>query len=103
MSRPSSIHLCSESVSAIVIRSIPMTRFFRPVAVFLDHQPVRHLKSPTHRISLTPTHRVQEKCTAWAKAKRASKVAELVDLYWDGEPKGRSSDQAAGVPVPARW
>src|SRR5712664_2163383 len=34
-SRPSSVHLCSESVSAIVIRSIPMTRFFRPVAVFL--------------------------------------------------------------------
>jgi len=31
------------------------------------------------------------------------KVAELIDLYWDGEPKDRSSDQAASVPVPPRW
>jgi hypothetical protein len=49
------------------------------------------------------TPHAQEKCIARTKARRVWKVAELIDLYWDGEPKDRSLDQAAGVPVPARW
>jgi hypothetical protein len=73
------------------------------VLVFLDHHAVRHLRFPTHRISPTPTHRTQEQCIARAKARRAPNVAELIDLYWDGEPKERSLDQAARVPAPATW
>jgi len=40
---------------------------------------------------------------AWAKARRTPKLAELIDLYWDDEPKDRSLGQAASVPAPARW
>jgi len=89
--------------SAIVIRSIPMTRFFRPVAVFSTTN--QFATSNLQPIASHSPQRIafRRNATAWAKAKRAPKVAELVDLYWDGEPKGRSSDQAAGVPVPARW
>jgi len=47
--------------------------------------------------------RAEEKCIARAKTRRVPKVAEPIDLYWDGEPKDRSFDQAASVPVPARW
>jgi len=47
--------------------------------------------------------RAQEKCIAHAKAVRVRRVAQLIDLYWDGETKDRSLDQAASMPVPARW
>ena len=40
---------------------------------------------------------------AEAKTRKAAEVAELIDLDWDGEPKDRSLDQDASVPVPARW
>jgi len=30
-------------------------------------------------------------------------ATEVIDLDWDGEPKDRSLDQDASVPVPARW
>jgi hypothetical protein len=46
---------------------------------------------------------VQEKCTARAKAPCAPERAELVDLLLDSKPKKRSLDQAASVPVPAKW
>src|ERR1700730_12972666 len=34
---------------------------------------------------------------------RVAKMVELVDLYWDGEPRERFSTQAAIVAVPAKW
>src|SRR5260370_20240193 len=37
-SRPSTVHFCSDSVSAIVIRNIPITRFFRPVLLLFGHR-----------------------------------------------------------------
>ena len=33
------------------------------------------------------TPHAQEKCNAWAEARDAAKFAELIDLYWDGQPK----------------
>src|SRR6267378_4706044 len=50
-----------------------------------------------------PTPRAWEKCIARAKARRDPKVAELIDLYWDGGRKDGSLDQAASVPLPAAW
>jgi len=46
--------------------------------------------------SLQSPH-AREKCIAHAKARSVLKVPELIDLYWDGGPKGRSLDQAATV------
>jgi hypothetical protein len=34
---------------------------------------------------------------------RVAKIAELIDLYCEGQPKERSLDQAANVAMPARW
>jgi hypothetical protein len=44
-----------------------------------------------------------EKCTAGAKTRKVSRVAELIDLYWDAEPRERSLDHAATVALPPAW
>jgi len=59
--------------------------------------------STANRLAASITPHAQEKCIAGTKARRVPKVAELIDLYWDGELKDGSSDQAASVPVPAKW
>jgi hypothetical protein len=38
-----------------------------------------------------------------AKVRRFSKVAELIDLQWDREPKEKSSDYATTVALPRTW
>jgi hypothetical protein len=74
------------SVSAIVIRSIPMTRFSRRLVVFL--------RPPT---GLPPQFGEMHRA---CQSAQGSKVAELIDLQWDGEPRGRSLDHAATAAVP---
>ena len=38
-----------------------------------------------------------------AKTRKTAEDTEVIDLDWDGAPKGRSLGQDASVPVPARW
>ena len=47
--------------------------------------------------------RALEKCIAAAKARKVPKVAELTDLYWDGESKDCSLDHTASVALPYLW
>ena len=44
-----------------------------------------------------------EKCNTAAKSRKVPKVAELTDLYWDGELKDCSLDQTASVALPYLW
>jgi hypothetical protein len=43
------------------------------------------------------------KSTAEAKARKDPKLAELTDLYWDGEQIERLLDHAASVALPYLW
>jgi hypothetical protein len=38
-----------------------------------------------------------------AKTRKTAEATEVIDLDWDAEAKDRSLDQAASLPVPARW
>ena len=40
---------------------------------------------------------------AEAKTRKTAKVAQVIDLDWDGEPRDHCLDQDASVPVPGRW
>jgi len=42
----------------------------------------------------------EKKCITGAKARKVPKAAELTDLYWDDDPKGRFSDHAASMALP---
>jgi hypothetical protein len=53
----------------------------------------------THGQRLT----LRKKCITGAKARRVSKVAELIDLYWDRESRDGSLDHSAGVLLPRIW
>src|SRR5580700_3508798 len=119
--RPSRVHLCSVAVSAIVIRSIRVARFLRLVAGVLrpptglttqfpasslhEGRVVREREScdwkPASpfgiRISRITNHSCRAKCITGAKAQRGPNFAELIDFYWDGEPKLHSFGRAARV------
>jgi len=55
------------------------------------------------RIPLMANASCLEKCIAAAKARKVPKVAELTDLYWDGESKDCSLDHTASLAVPYFW
>ena len=117
--RPSRVHLCSVAVSAIVIRSIRVARFLRPVASALRPPTGLTIQFKRHPFTkgewfanaraaignllvrsgfasrASRTTHAQAECIAGAKARRNPKLAELIDLYWDGGPKARSLDRAA--------
>jgi hypothetical protein len=42
-------------------------------------------------------------CIVEAKTRKTAEATEVIDLDWDAEAKDRSLDQAASLPVPARW
>ena len=105
------------AVSAIVMRSIGVTHFLHPVAGPLctdrfDHSPTAHegawFANARATIGILIAHsglasgasrttHAHAKCIIGAKERRAPKVAELIDLYWDGGPKVHSLRRAAGV------
>ena len=119
--RPSRVHLCSVAISAIVIRSIRVARFLRPVAGVLRpptglttqfQAPSLHeggvvrerencgwkSASPSRfRIPRITNHSCRPKCTTGAKAWSVPNFAELIDFYRDGRPKLHSLGRAARV------
>jgi hypothetical protein len=102
--RPSRVHLCSVAISAIVIRSIRVARFLRPVAgVFRPPTGLTtQLQAPSlheggvvrerescdwksaspfrFRISRITNHSCQAKCITEAKARSVPNFAEFIDF-----------------------